>query len=172
MSNSVKFWMKMKNIPDIIRLMKISDGDRRVLRELQRDGSLSLAELSDRVGMAQSTVWRRINDLEASGVIRGRVALLDPSLVGSKLCVMALVILEDHSEKAVAEFSRMVETQPQILECLKVSGTADYMLKIRAADVDAYEAFQTRHLLRNPWVRSVQSSFVLKEVKATTEIPV
>ncbi len=152
--------------------MKLSDGDRRILRELQRDASLSLAALSERVGMAQSTVWRRINDLEAGGVIRGRIALVDPAKVGAKLCVLALVILEDHSEDAVAEFSRMVAAHPEILECHKISGSADYMLKIRAADVEEYEAFQTRYLLRNPWVRSVQSSFVLKEVKATTEITV
>ncbi len=121
--------------------------------------------------MAQSTIWRRINDLEASGVIRGRIGLVDPAKVGAKLCVLALVILEDHSEDAVADFSRMVAAHPEILECHKISGSADYMLKIRAADVEEYEAFQTRYLLRNPWVRSVQSSFVLKEVKATTEIP-
>ena len=151
--------------------MKLSYGDREILRALQRDASLSLSSLAEKVGMAQSTVWRRVNDLEASGVIRGRIALVDPAKVGAKLCVLALVILEDHSEEAVAGFSRMVATHPEILECHKISGSADYMLKIRAADVEAYEAFQTRYLLRNPWVRSVQSSFVLKEVKATTEIP-
>lgn len=122
--------------------------------------------------MAQSTIWRRINDLEAAGVITRRIALVDPALVGAKLCVLALVILEDHSEEALEGFTRMVATRPEILECHKISGSADYMLKIRAADVEAYEDFQTRFLLRNAWVRSVQSSFVLKEVKATTEVPV
>ena len=151
--------------------MKLSNSDRRVLRELQRDASLSLAALSEKVGMAQSTLWRRINDLEQAGVIKARIALIDPVSTGAKLCVLALVILEDHSEEAVEEFSRMVAAHPEIQECHKISGSADYMLKIRAADVEAYEAFQTRYLLRNPWVRSVQSSFVLKEVKATTEVP-
>ncbi len=142
------------------------------MREVQRDASLSLGALSEKVGIAQSTLWRRINDLEAGGVIRGRVALVDPAKVGVNLTVLALVILEDHSEEAVADFSRMVAIRPEIQECHKISGGADYMLKIRAADVDAYEAFQTRYLLRNRWVRSVQSSFVLKDVKSTTEIPV
>jgi Lrp/AsnC family transcriptional regulator len=84
---------------------------------------------------------------------------------------LSMVTLEDHSEKAVAGFTALVSAQPEILECHKVSGASDYSLKIRAADVEAYEVFQTRYLLRSPWVRSVQSSFVLKEVKSTTELP-
>ena len=152
--------------------MKLSDNDRSILREIQRDASLSLAELSDRLAMAQSTLWRRMNDLEKAGVIRGRVALVDPAKVGVKLCVLAQVTLEDHSEEAVQDFSRLVEAHPEILECMKVAGVADYVLKIRAADVEAYEEFQSRFLLRSKWVRSVQSSFVLKEVKATTALPI
>ncbi|MEO1025849.1 MAG: Lrp/AsnC family transcriptional regulator [Pseudomonadota bacterium] len=152
--------------------MKISNQDRTILRALQRDASQSLSKLAEATDTAQSTLWRKINDLEASGVLKGRVALVDPAKVGAKLCVLAMVTLEDHSEEAVEDFTRLVATHPEIQECHKVSGLADYMLKIRAADVEAYEDFQTRFLLRNRWVRSVQSSFVLKEVKATTEVPV
>ncbi|MEM7719144.1 MAG: Lrp/AsnC family transcriptional regulator [Pseudomonadota bacterium] len=151
--------------------MKISDVDRRILREIQRDTSPALAVLADRLGIAQSTLWRRVNDLEASGVIARRVAVLDPGKVDAKLCILAQITLEDHSEEAVEAFARLVALHPEIQECHKVSGMADYVLKIRAADVDAYESFQTRHLLRSPYVRSVQSSFVLKEVKSTTELP-
>ena len=151
--------------------MKISKTDRRILRELQRDASLSLAVLADRLGVAQSTLWRRINDLDAAGAVKRRVAILDPAKVGAKLCILAQVTLEDHSEEAVDAFTRLVDLHAEIQECHKVSGGADYILKIRAADVEAYEAFQTRYLLRNPYVRSVQSSFVLKEVKASTELP-
>jgi Lrp/AsnC family transcriptional regulator len=152
--------------------MELSSQDRQILAALQKDASLSLAVLSERLGMAQSTLWRRLDSLEKSGVIRGRVALVDPASVGAKLCVLAQVSLEDHSEEAIEGFTRLVAHEPRILECHKVSGMADYMLKIRAADVEAYEEFQTRVLLRSHYVRSVQSSFVLKEVKATTEVPV
>jgi len=151
--------------------MEISDQDRRLLGEIQTDATLSLAALSERLSMAQSTLWRKLNDLNAAGVIKRRVAILDPDKLGLKLCVLAMVTLEDHSEEAVAGFTGLVSTHPEILECHKVSGASDYFLKIRAADVEAYEAFQTRYLLRSAWVRSVQSSFVLKEVKATTEQP-
>lgn len=141
------------------------------MREIQRDCDQSLAVLSERLGMAQSTIWRRLNELQKAGVIRRRVALLEPRKVGAGLCVLALVTLEDHGEAAVAGFTQMLESHPEIMECHKVSGAADYILKVRVEDVEAYEAFQSRHLLRSPWVRSVQSSFVLREVKATTEVP-
>ena len=151
--------------------MKINDQDKSLLREIQRDSALSLGALSDAVGMAQSTVWRKLQEFTAAGVIMRRVALLDPAKLDAKLCVLASISLEDHSEEAVAGFTQMIEHHPEILECHKVSGQADYMLKVRVADVEAYEDFMTRNLLRSPWVRSVQSSFVLKEVKATTELP-
>lgn len=151
--------------------MKLSDADIRILGLLQRDASLSLAALSERLGIAQSTIWRRVNEMEQAGVIRRRVAVLDPRKVGAGLCILAHVTLEDHSENAVEAFAKLVEAHKEIQECHKISGVADYLLKVRAASVDAYETFQTRHLLRNAYVRSVQSSFVLKEVKSTTELP-
>lgn len=151
--------------------MEFSDQERRILRELQRDCALSLAALAERVGIAQSTLWRRVQEFEAAGLIRGRVALLDPSLAGAKLMVLAQVSLHDHSEAAVEGFAALVGRHPEILECHAVSGEADYVLKIRVADVETYEVFMTRQLLRSPLVRSVQSSFVLKEIKASTALP-
>ncbi|MEO0692981.1 MAG: Lrp/AsnC family transcriptional regulator [Pseudomonadota bacterium] len=152
-------------------IAKLSDQDCILLREIQHDASLSLAELGARVGMAQSTVWRKLQEFEGSGLIRGRVTLLDPAKAGAKLCVFASVSLEDHSEDAVAEFSRIVSTHPEILECHAVSGLADYIVKIRVSDVEAYERFMTTALLRNPHVRSVTSSFSLREIKYATALP-
>lgn len=151
--------------------MKLSDQEIAILRELQRDASLSLAELSERSAMAQSTLWRKLQDLEASGVITSRVAILDPAKVDAKLCVLASVSLHDHTEEAVNAFTSLVRRHPQIMECQKVSGEADYMLKIRTTDVEAYEQFMSHNLLRNPFIRSVTSSFVLKDVKSTTALP-
>jgi Lrp/AsnC family transcriptional regulator len=151
--------------------MKFSDQERALLRALQGDSSASLAVLAERVGMAQSTVWRKLQEFEAAGLIRGRVALLDPAKAGAKLCVFAQVTLDSHAEEAVAGFARMVSAHPEIMECHAVSGTADYIVKIRVADVEAYEAFMTENLLRNPHVRSVVSSFALRELKYTTALP-
>ena len=144
---------------------------RRLLQLVQREGGLSLAELAEKAGMSQSTAWRKIQELEAEGIIRKRVALLDPVKLDLKLCIIAHVTLEDHHEEATEAFARLVRARPEIMECYALSGTFDYMLKIRARDVEAYEAFMTRHLMRNPHVRTVVSSFVLRELKSTTELP-
>lgn len=151
--------------------MEFSDAETRLLKEIQRDAGLSLAELALRCSMAQSTVWRRLQELEAAGVIRGRVALLDARKVGYPLTVLAAITLTDHSEETVTGFARLIEGHPEIVECLATAGAADYQLKVRARDVEAYEAFMTHALLRSRFVRSVQSSFVLKELKSTTALP-
>lgn len=151
--------------------MKFSDQERELLRALQRDGAASLAELGARAGMAASTVWRKLQEFDAAGLIRGRVALLDPGRAGARLCIFASVRLADHSESAVAAFASIVRSHPEIMEAHKISGTSDYILKIRCADVEAYEAFMSHNLLRSPHVKSVVSSFSLKELKYTTELP-
>jgi Lrp/AsnC family transcriptional regulator len=152
--------------------VEFSEPDIRLLMEVQRDSDRSLAEIAEVVGMAQSTVWRKLQEFQARGVIRGRVALLDPAKVGCGLTVLASVSLEDHAEEHVSGFVRLIGTLPEVSECLAVSGEADYVLKVRVADVAAYERFMTARLLRSSFVRSVQSSFVLKEIKATTELPI
>ena len=153
-------------------MIDLSDPDRALLREIQRDSSQSLAQLSERCGMAQSTVWRKLQEFESKGVIMSRVALLDARKVGCKLMVLASITLTDHAEKTVSGFARLIEGHPEIVECLATSGAADYRLKIRVADVEAYEHFMTHTLLRSPFVREVHSSFVLKELKSTTEVPI
>lgn len=142
-----------------------------MLREIQADAALSLAELAARTGMAQSTLWRRMQELDAAGVIRARVALLDPARVGAKLCVFAQISLADHSETSVAGFTALIRRLPEVLECHSVSGQADYMIKVRVRDVEAYETFMSHNLLRSGFVREIHSSFALKEIKATTALP-
>lgn len=151
--------------------MELTAQDRSILREIQQDASLALAALSERVSIPQSTLWRRLQELEKSGAIKGRVALLDAGLVGCALTVLAAVTLRDHAQATVEGFARLIQGHPQIMECLATSGGADYHLKIRVADVEAYERFMTHVLLRSELVRGVQSSFVLKELKSTTELP-
>ncbi len=151
--------------------MKISNQDRQLLNLLQQDASTSLADLAERAGMASSTVWRKVQDFEAAGLITSRVALLDPKRADTNLCVFASVRIKDHSEESVAAFARIVETHPEIMEAHAVAGTADYLLKLRCKDVEAYEDFMTHNLLRNPAIKSVSSSFSLKELKYTTALP-
>lgn len=152
-------------------MVHFSDQDLALLRELQRDSNQSLNKIAETCGMAQSTAWRKVQELEKAGVIRARVALLDPAKIGCNLTVLASVTLKDHAEESVAGFARLIQGRSEILECLAVSGGADYHLKIRVADVADYERFMTETLLRSPLVSAVHSSFVLKEIKATTELP-
>ena len=130
-----------------------------------------MADLAQACGMSQSTAWRKVQELEQAGVVRARVALLDPAKLGCKLCVLASITLTDHAEATLDGFARLIEGHPEIIECLATSGDADYHMKIRVADVEAYEIFMTHVLLRSTVVRGVQSSFVLKEMKSTTELP-
>lgn len=151
--------------------MKFSDSEKAILREIQRDATLSLAALAERCGVAQSTLWRKLQEFDKAGIVSARVALLDAGKVGCGLTVLASVVLKDHSEATVEGFARLIRGRPEIAECLATSGEADYHLKIRVADVGAHERFMTHTLLRQSLVQTVQSSFVLKELKATTEVP-
>lgn len=151
--------------------MKFSDQERAVLREIQRDNTASLAQLAETVGMASSTLWRKLQEFDAAGLIRGRVTLLDPKKAGAGLCVFATVSLRDHAEASVATFAGLVRRHAEILECHAVTGTSDYILKIRTRDVEAYERFMTHALLRSEVVQAVHSSFSLKRLKDTTELP-
>lgn len=151
--------------------MKINDQERRLLGILQADTTTSLADVAEQAGMATSTAWRKVQEFEASGMIKGRVALLDPAQADVKLCIFATVRLKDHTEEAISVFSRIIRNHPEIMEAHAISGTADYMLKIRCADVAAYENFMTHNLLRSDTVKSVTSSFSLKELKYTTALP-
>lgn len=153
-------------------MKETGNAERRLLQLVQTDASLSLSELAKRAGMSQSTAWRKLQDLEADGVILRRVTLLDPRKLDLKLCVIAHVTLEDHHEEAVEAFASVVRERPEIMECHALSGSFDYMLKIRASDVETYDAFMTRYLMRNPHVRTVVSSFVLRELKSSTELPI
>ncbi|MDX1738650.1 MAG: Lrp/AsnC family transcriptional regulator [Alphaproteobacteria bacterium] len=146
-------------------------GDERLLKAIQRDADISLQSLAEQLGMSQSTVWRKIQDYEKSGLIRGKVALLDPKQLGLNICVIANVTLASHSEEAVNGFQQLVETHPEIVECYSLSGAYDYMIKVWVKDVESYEGFISRYLLRNETIASVTSGFVLRELKYTTELP-
>ena len=152
--------------------MKLTPKDRAILKRLQADATLSLQELAEELGMSQSTVWRRVQEFEKQGVITGRVALVDPAAVDLKICVITNITLTSHGEEATMAFQALVSEHPEIMECYSISGGYDYMLKVRVSDVEAYEAFLTQYLLRNPYVASVSSGFTLRQLKHTTALPI
>lgn len=145
---------------------------RRIIDALQHDATLSVQQLAERVGLSATPVWRRLKALQDGGVIRRRVALMDRERLGLTVCVLAHVTLVRHGEGAVEAFERMVATRPEILECHAVTGEADYLVKVVAADMKAYDRFLQDHVFRTPGVASVRSNVVMREVKYDTALPV
>lgn len=145
--------------------------DRRILRELQENADLSVNDLASRVGLSHTPCWRRIKRLEAEGVIRKRVALLDPEKLGLGVQVFAFVTLKEHADPALGAFDEAVKNLPEVIECHTTSGSRDYVLRIVAADIRAYEDYLKRHILTLPGVASVNSTFVISSIKDTTALP-
>jgi Lrp/AsnC family leucine-responsive transcriptional regulator len=143
-----------------------------ILQELQQDGRQSTQALADKVGLSATPVWRRIKELEESGVIRRHVALVDREKLGLNICVLANVSLVRHSEGAVEQFERLVLASREIIECQAITGEADYVLKIIVRDMKAYDQFLQSHVFKLPGVSSVRSNVVLREVKYETALPV
>lgn len=144
--------------------------DRKILRILQQDASLTVAELSERAGISQTPVWRRVRKLEERGVIKRRVTLLDEQAIGLGLTGFVLIRTSNHSDEWLAAFSRAVADIPEIVEVHRTSGDVDYILKVVAPDVKGYDGIYKR-LIRQVAMNDVSASFSMERLKATTELP-
>ena len=146
--------------------------DRRILEEIQLDARITNQELAKRVGLSPAPCWRRLKRLEAEGFISGYATLLSAAAIGLAVQAYALVSLENHHPQTVQQFDQMVRERPEVLECHSMSGPNDYLLRIVAASMDAYERFLSTHVLQLSAVRAVNTSFVLRTKKFTTRLPV
>jgi Lrp/AsnC family leucine-responsive transcriptional regulator len=151
--------------------MRLDDIDRRILRELQRDGRLSNVELAKRVGLSPSPCLRRVRLLEAAGVIDRYVALLNPSHVGMGLTVFARVWLKGQDAATVDRFTKRVRQLPEVVECHLMAGDCDFLLRIVAPSLDAYRQFQIDHLTRIEGVQSVKTDVPMQRIKMSSELP-
>ena len=145
--------------------------DRRILDLLQREGALPVAEVASRTGISTTTCWRRIQQLEQSGVIRGRVAVLDRAALGLDVTIFAHVKLSSQGRDAIAAFSEAIRDRPEVLDCYTTMGEWDFMLRIVTRDIKAYEAFYLDHLSKLPNVQSINSSVTVTVIKETTALP-
>lgn len=145
--------------------------DRKIITELQRDATQSVAQLSERVGLSQTPCWKRVQKLEQSGVILGRVALVAPERVGLGLTVFVAVEASDHSSTWREEFSQTVEAMPEVMEVHRMAGEVDYMLRVAVADMAAYDEFY-RRLTDTLLIKNVTSHFAMERIKSTTAYPV
>jgi DNA-binding Lrp family transcriptional regulator len=145
--------------------------DRRILDELQADARISNQDLAKRVGLSSAPCWRRLRRLEEGGFIASYATLLNPSAIGLPILAYAQITLENHHPESVRQFDQLIAHRPEVLECHSMSGTNDYLLRIVAASMEAYEHFLSTHVLQTKAVRSVNTSFVLRTKKYTTRLP-
>ena len=149
---------------------KIDAVDRRILFELQHDATLSVDQLSERVGLSRNACWRRVRILEEEGVITGRVALVDPEKVGLGLAVFIMVRTSHHEPDWLVRFREAVSAIPEITGVYRMTGDLDYVLRARVPDVKAYDRLYQR-LIAKVSLTDVSASFVMEEIKETTALP-
>ncbi|MES2059351.1 MAG: Lrp/AsnC family transcriptional regulator [Pseudomonadota bacterium] len=146
--------------------------ERKILIALQRDASLTMAALAEEVGLSATPCYRRVERLERDGIITRRVALVDRRKVGLNAQVFAQVKLNAHGRANLDEFSEAIRDLPEVLECYVLMGSVDFMLRIVARDIEAYERFFFDTLSHLPGIQEINSIVALSEIKATSALPI
>ena len=144
--------------------------DRKILHYLQRDASLSVAELGERVGLSTTPCWRRVQQLEKSGVIKGRVVLVDPAKVNLGVTVFVRVRTNRHDGKWLENFAKGVERIPEVVEVVRLSGDIDYLLRIVVPDIAGYDRIY-KQLISVADFADVSANFAMEIIKSTTAVP-
>jgi Lrp/AsnC family leucine-responsive transcriptional regulator len=152
-------------------MLKLDSLDRRILRELQRDGSLRNDQLAERIGLSPSPTLRRVKALEQAGILR-YVALLNPKEIGLGVRMRVDVRLNVQSRDALERFDAAIVAMPEVVECLTMLGEWDYSLTVVARDVDDYQRFLLDRLAKLSNIANYRSTLAVREVKRTTELPV
>jgi Lrp/AsnC family transcriptional regulator len=145
--------------------------DEKILALLQHDATLSIAEIGQRVGLSQTPCWKRIQKLEADGLIERRVAILNPEKLGFGLTVFVSVEIGDHSADRLVHLADQISSMPEVLEFYRMAGDIDYMLRVVVVDMAAYDKFYKRLIETTP-LKNVTSRFAMERIKATTALPI
>ena len=145
--------------------------DRRILEVLQDDARIANVDLARQVNLSPSPCLRRVRRLEEEGFVRGYVSLLDPAAIGLPVSVFVQVSLEKQVDEALEQFERAIVARPEVMECYLMTGDSDYLLRVVAPDIAAFQRFLLDHLTRIPEVASIKSSFALKQVSYRTALP-
>jgi len=141
--------------------------DRKILVLLQETANIAIADLARAVGLSPTPCWKRVQKLESSGVILGRVALVDPQKIGLGLTVFVSIETEDHSQPWLSRFAAAVSAFPEVMDIYRMAGDVDYLLRVVVADTAAFDAFYQRLIAAVP-LKKVTSRFAMERVKATT----
>ena len=145
--------------------------DRKILAVVQQDAALSVAEIGQRVGLSSTPCWKRLQRLEADGVITKRVALIAPEKVGLGITVFVSIETGDHSNEWLKKFADLVSAMPEVMEFHRMAGDVDYMLRVVVADIAGYDAFYKKLIATVP-LKNVTSRFAMERIKSTTALPI
>ncbi len=154
-----------------MQCVKIDRLDRELLKLLQTESEVTASEIGERIGMSQSTCWRRIQRLRDEGLIQEQLVTLDRKKAGLNAMIFAQVKLSSQGRSNLAEFSDAIQSFPEVLDCYVLMGNVDFLLRIVAADIDAYEKFFFDKLSTLSGVQEITSSIALSEIKHTTALP-
>jgi len=145
--------------------------DRKILAVVQEDASLSVAEIGQRVGLSSTPCWKRLQRLEADGIITKRVALIDPDKIGLGITVFVSVETGDHSQEWLKRFAEVVNAIPEVMEFYRMAGDVDYVLRVVVPDMQTYDAFYKKLIATVP-LKNVTSRFAMERMKSTTALPI
>ena len=145
--------------------------DYKILAVLQEDASLSVADIGQKVGLSSTPCWKRIQRLEADGVITKRVALIDQDKIGLGITVFVSVETGDHSQEWLGKFADVVEAMPEVMEFYRMAGDVDYMLRVIVPDIQGYDGFYKK-LIGSVPLKNVTSRFAMEKIKSTTSLPI
>jgi Lrp/AsnC family transcriptional regulator len=144
--------------------------DRKILAELMRDATQPILQIAERVGLSQTPCWKRIQRLEAAGIVEGRVAIVDPARIGLGLTVFVGIEAPDHGTDRREAFAQAVRDIPEIVEVFRMAGDLDYLLRVVVPDMAAFDGLYRRLTEAIP-IKTVTSHFAMERVKATTVYP-
>lgn len=145
--------------------------DVRILQALQENADYSMHEIGERVGLSHTPCWRRVKKLEQSGWVKKRIALLDANALNLSVSVHAYITIKSHDKHSLNAFEQAVQDIPEIVECYSTTGDKDYLLRVIVSNVDSYEQLLKKQRVHLPKVASINSTFALKQVNYTTELP-
>ena len=144
--------------------------DIKILRILQKDCTMSVADIGREVGLSTTPCWRRIQKLELEGVIEGRVALLNPRKVNAGVTVFVAITTSEHNLSWLERFHAVLREMPEVVEAYRMSGQVDYLLRVAVPDIESYDRFYKR-LIERIELNDVSSSFAMEQIKYTTALP-
>ena len=154
------------------KLNDLDATDLAILRLIQADASLSLGDIAKEVGLTQTPCWKRIRRMEETGIITGRVTLVNAEKLGLGISVFVAIETGDHSAAWIESFAQTVTEMPEIVECWRLGGDVDYLLRVVVSDMTAYDGFYRKLTARVSSLRKVTSRFAMECVKSTTALPI